>query len=73
VNGFNGNVMLSCSGGPADSRCADFPQTVHVNGAAYALTGILFPGNTKPDTYTITFTGVSGSLTETATARFTVR
>jgi hypothetical protein len=73
VNRFRGNVTLSCSGGPAGMRCADFPQTVPLDGTAYAISGILFPANTTPATYTITFTGVSGSLTNKATARFTVK
>ena len=73
VKGFDGNVTLSCSGGPAGDVCVDFPQTVKVNGVALALSGILFPGKTTPGTYTITFTGVSGSLTNTATAKFTVK
>ena len=73
VKGFDANVTLSCSGGPAGSECADLPQTVKVDGTAYALSGILFPKNATPGTYTITFTGVSGSLTNTATAKFTVK
>jgi hypothetical protein len=70
---FEGNVTMSCSGGPAGAKCADFPQTVYVNGTAYAISGILFPKTTTPGVYTVTFTGVSGSLTNTATARFTVK
>ncbi len=73
VDGFNGNVKLSCSGGPAGSYCVDFPMTVKVNGTAYAVSGILFPKNSNPGTYVITFTGVSGSLTVKATATFTVK
>jgi hypothetical protein len=73
TNGFNGNVALSCSGGPVGSNCSDFPKIVHVNGTAYALSGILFPKKTADGTYTITFSGVSGSLTNTATANFTVK
>ena len=72
VHGFSGNVKLSCSGGPAGSECADLPMTVGLNGTAYAVSGILFPRNTTPGTYTITFTGVSGVITSTATATFTV-
>ena len=72
VNGFNGNVKLTCSG-PAGAVCMDLPQTVKVNGTALAISGILFPANTKAGTYTITFTGVSGSLTNTATAKFTIK
>ncbi|MDQ6733636.1 MAG: FG-GAP-like repeat-containing protein [Nitrospirota bacterium] len=73
IKGFDNNVQLSCSGGPPGSECADLPQTVHVNGTAYALSGILFPKKTKPGVYTVTFTGASGSLTHSATASFTVK
>ena len=72
VNGFQGYVRLSCAGGPVGSYCADLPRRVYVNGTAHALSGILFPKNTTPGTYTVTFTGVSGSLTNSATAQFTV-
>ncbi|MGC9993832.1 MAG: MBG domain-containing protein [Terriglobia bacterium] len=73
VDGFNANVKLSCSGGPAGSYCVDFPMTVKVNGTDYAVSGILFPKNSNPGTYVISFTGVSGSLTVKATATFTVK
>jgi hypothetical protein len=72
VNGFNGTVALSCSGGPVGSYCIDFPMKVNVHGTAYAVSGILFPKNTTPGTYVVTLKGVSGSLTTTATAKFTV-
>ena len=73
VDGFNGNVTLSCSSSVASSICLDLPQTVRVKGTTGAFTGILFPANTKAGTYTVTFKGVSGSLTKTATATFTVK
>jgi hypothetical protein len=73
INGFKGNVKLRCSGGPSGSICVDLPQTVLVNGRAYALSGILFPKSTKPGTYIITFTGTSGSLTNSTHATFIVR
>ncbi len=73
VNGFSGYVALSCSGGPAGSKCADLPQTVHLKGTAEAISGILFPKTTPPGTYTMKFTGASGSLTNSATAKFTVK
>jgi hypothetical protein len=72
VNGFNGNVALSCSGGPVGSHCIDFPMNVNVHGTAYAVSGILFPKNTIPGTYVVNITGVSGALTHTVTAKFTV-
>jgi hypothetical protein len=73
VNGFNGNVKLSCSGGPAGSVCADLPTTVHLNGKALALSGIVFPPKTTPGTYTINFTGTSGAITAATSAQFTVQ
>ncbi len=73
VKGFNGNVTLTCAGGPTGSTCTDFPMTVKLNSTAYAISGILFPKNSTPGTYTLTFTGVSGPLTNTATAKFTVK
>ncbi|HEY2017746.1 MAG TPA: hypothetical protein VGH38_29775, partial [Bryobacteraceae bacterium] len=59
VNGFSGIVKITCSGGPAASVCGSFPQTltVQANKTALALSGILFPANTTPGTYTLTFTG----------------
>jgi len=72
VQGFSGNVTLSCSGGPAGTHCGDLPMTVRLNGFALAVSGILLPKGTPPGTYTITFTGVSGALKNTATAQFVV-
>jgi uncharacterized repeat protein (TIGR03803 family) len=71
--GFKGKVTLSCSGGPAGSRCADLPQTVYLNGTASAVSGIVFPKNSAPGSYTITLTGTSGSQTAKATATFFVK
>ncbi len=73
VNGFKGSVKLSCSGGPTGSACGDLPQTINLNGTAYALSGMLFPKSTKPGNYTITFTGTAASVTNSATATFTVK
>jgi hypothetical protein len=74
ASGFTSNVTLSCSGGPAGSYCVDFPMTVHFNaGKAQAVSGILFPAKTKGGVYTITFSGLSGTISDTATATFTVK
>ena len=73
LNGFRGNVKLSCSGGPAGSYCADLPETIPLNGQALALSGIFFPTSTRPGTYAVTFSGTSSPLTETAKATFTVK
>ena len=73
LDGFKGKVTLSCSGGPAGSYCVDLPRTVNLYGTAYAVSGILFPKNTTPGTYVITFTGTSGAVTAKATATFIVK
>lgn len=73
VKGFSGSVTLTCSGGPAGTTCVDLPMTVKVNGTALAISGIVFPKHTPNGTYTITFKGVSGAVTATATASFTLK
>ncbi len=75
VNGFSGNVNISCSGGPSDSVCGDFPQTVKLrsNGVALALSGVAFPTSTQPGAYIITFNKPSGSLKASTSATFTVK
>jgi len=73
LNGFQGNVKLSCSGGPAGSYCGDLPETILLHGQALAVSGIFFPTSTKPGTYTVTFNGTSSPLTETGKATFTVK
>ncbi len=73
AGGFNGKVTLTCSGGPSGSYCADFPMTVSFQkGFALALSGIYFPPTTPPGTYTLTFTGTSGAVSNTTTAEFIV-
>jgi hypothetical protein len=73
VNSFNAKVTLACSGGPAGSHCVDFPQTISVKSTAYAVSGVFFPKTTRAGAYTITFTAASGTITHTATAKFTVK
>ena len=74
TTGFNGSIKLSCSGGPAGATCVDLPMTLHLtNGTGLAISGIFFPRNTAPGTYTMTFTGVSGAISNSATATFTVK
>jgi len=73
LNGFSGSVKLTCSGGPADSICGNFPRTVQLRGTALAISGVLFPSTTRPGTFVVTFTGVSGALTNSTTATFTVK
>lgn len=75
LNGFAGIVTISCAGGPPKSVCANFPETVKLkaNSTALALSGILFQPKDAAGTYTITFTGISGTQTSSTTAQFIVK
>jgi hypothetical protein len=74
TTGFNGSIALSCSGGPAGTSCMDFPTIVRLfDGYGLAISGIQVPKSTPPGTYTITFKGVSGGITNSATATFTLK
>lgn len=74
VNGFAGEVSISCAGGPPESACRDFPQTVWVkaNRTALALSSILFRPEDAEGTYTITFTGISATDKSTTKAQLRV-
>jgi hypothetical protein len=74
TTGFNGSITLSCSGGPAGTSCMDFPAIVRLfDGYGLAISGIQVPKSTPQGTYTITSKGVSGGITNTATATLTVK
>lgn len=73
VNGFKGEVTLTCSSSPIGSHCVDLPQTIYLKRQALAVSGVTFPRNTADGTYTVIFTGVSGSYSATASAQFTVK
>jgi hypothetical protein len=68
LNGFNGNVNLSLSGMPAGVTPSFTPAN-----AAWSITLNLAVGSSvAAGTYTITITGTSGSLSNTATIKLTV-
>jgi CSLREA domain-containing protein len=73
TGGFDGEVTLSCSGGPPASTCGELPAMVKVNGTATALGGVWYPKTTAPGTYSVTFLGISGSVNSSTTATFTVK
>lgn len=75
MNGFAGDVNVRCAGGPVKSVCRDFPKQVHVraNRTAWVLAAILFRREDEKGTYTITFTGVSGTNMSATKAEFIVR
>jgi hypothetical protein len=68
INGFTGSVTLSASGAPGGAQVTFTPNPA-TTGAT--LTVATRP-NTSPKTYTLTITGVSGTLSHTATVSLTV-
>jgi hypothetical protein len=46
---------------------------IKLDGTATAVSGVLFTRTTPAGPYTITYTGISGSIKESATVKFTVK
>jgi hypothetical protein len=70
TNGFNGVVSLNVTGLPSNVSANFSPQTVTGSGSS-TLT-IATTANTAPGTYQLTFTGTSGSLTQSTNATLVV-
>ncbi len=70
LNGFSGNVVWSASGLP-DGVTANF-NPASVNGSGSSAAGISTSSSTPPGTYTLTFTGTSGSLVHSANTTLVV-
>jgi hypothetical protein len=72
TNGFNGTVALSLSGVPAGIT-AFFSDTSTVTGSGFAVVAIdRIPATFPPGFYTFTVTGVSGSISHSATAALAI-
>ncbi len=74
--GFQGTVNLTCSGGPPNSTCTVIPTSVTLSsGAVMAQVAVhlAVPRGASKGTSTITFTGTSGTLTHSTTAKLTVK
>jgi len=69
LNGFTGSITFSLSGQPSGSTGTFSPNGT--SATSVTLT-IQTPSTTAKKTYNLTVTGVSGSLTHTATAHLTV-
>jgi trimeric autotransporter adhesin len=76
TNGFTGQVSLSCSGGPVGTTCTVTPATVSLTAsttAAGASATVSVPAGAAKGSYTMTFTGVNGTNSRSATANLSVR
>ncbi len=72
-NGFTGTVSLSCNGGPVGTTCDMSPTSVNLSGSTATSTATLtLPNGVNTGTYTITFTGQSGTTSRSTTATLTV-
>ena len=71
LNGFDSAVALSATGGPSGLGVSFNPASITSNGGTSALT-LTVPSGATIGTYTITVSGVSGSITQTTTFTLTV-
>jgi uncharacterized membrane protein len=71
---FASSIALSCSGLPASSSCAFSPVSVTpgTNGANSIMTLTTDKNHTPVGNYTVTITGVSGSLTHSTQVQLTL-
>ncbi len=74
LNGFSSSVGLSCSGLPAGASCTFAPPSVTppANGSVPSTLTVSTAATTPAGTYALAVTGVSGSLTRSATLSLTV-
>ena len=74
-SGFQGVISLTCSGGPPGSTCTVVPNSVtltSISETASVTLDLVVPRGASKGTWTITVTGMGGSLTRTATATLKV-
>ncbi|HWO38363.1 MAG TPA: hypothetical protein VNO32_57055, partial [Candidatus Acidoferrum sp.] len=74
VNGFTGNISLSCSGAPTNTTCSVSPSQVTLNGtsSAQATVTVTAAKNATAGTRTLTLKGTAGSLTHSVTVSLTI-
>jgi len=74
VNGFTGNISLSCSGAPTNTTCSVSPSQVTLNGtsSAQATVTVTVAKNATSGSRTLTLQGTSGSVTHSVTVSLTI-
>jgi uncharacterized membrane protein len=72
--GFKGSVAMSATGTPSASTATWSPTAVNITSTAAGTTTYTLnvPANAPVGSYTVTFTGTSGSIVHTATAKITI-
>ena len=73
VRGLTGNVALTCSGGPPNSKCTINPSTKALNGTATVAITLMPPMNVNLGTFTLTFTGSLDGIMHSANVTLTVK
>jgi hypothetical protein len=72
LDGFTGTVKMSYSGGPPGATCRLSASSVMLNAAAAITATVTVPRNARKRTWTVTFTGTSGSLVHSASVKLAV-
>jgi hypothetical protein len=73
VRGLTGNVGLTCSGGPPNSKCTVTPSSVILNGNAKTTVTLTPAMNVNHGTFTVTFTGSLLGITHSANVTLAVK
>jgi subtilisin family serine protease len=73
TGGFTGSVSLSVSGLPTGTAASFTPNPVDLRTGRSSTLSVTTSPATAPDQYTLTLTGVSGSLSRSTTVRLQVR
>ncbi len=75
INNFSGSVSLSSSGCPPNATCSldSSTLTLSAGGTAQTTLRVQTAPSTTAGTYTLTTTGISGSLSHSASAQLTVQ
>jgi hypothetical protein len=62
LNGFTGTATLTCTDGIPGSTCTITPSSVALTGTKHATAKVTVPWNAPDGSFTLTFTGTSGTL-----------
>lgn len=75
VSGFTSAVSLTCNGGPPGSTCAVTPGSVVLSGSAGATgtVNLSTPKSASHGTFSVVFTGASGTLMRSASTSLTIK
>ena len=71
-NGFTGTVTLNCADGVPGSTCTITPSSVTLTGTRHATVQVVVPRTAPDGSFTLAFTGTSGTLVHAASVTLKV-